>query len=111
MPNPVVHFEIMGKGKSADVQAWYSKIFDWEIQAFPFPGAGEGETYGMVGPQEGKGIGGGVGSEQGGQPTVRVYIEVDDPQKYLDKVVENGGKVIMPVTTIPDMVIMALFEI
>jgi predicted enzyme related to lactoylglutathione lyase len=36
-------------------------------------------------------------------------VEVNDPQAYLDKAVELGGKVITPVTTIPQMVIMAQF--
>ncbi len=38
-----------------------------------------------------------------------MYAQVDDPQAYLDKAVALGGKVVMGVTVIPDMVTMALF--
>lgn len=38
-----------------------------------------------------------------------VYIEVADLQASLDKAVSLGGKVVMPVTDIPDMVVMAQF--
>ena len=40
---------------------------------------------------------------------VTVYVAVDDPQKYLDKVEQMGGKTVMPVTEMPDMVTFALF--
>ena len=110
MPNPVVHFEIMGKKDSSQTQKWYGDLFGWKIDAMPFPGAPEGETYGIVSAQDGKGIGGGVGASMDGQPAIRIYIEVDDPQAYLDKAVKAGAKVLMPVTEIPNMVTMALFE-
>jgi uncharacterized protein len=101
MPNPVVHFEIMGT-TSAKTQQWYGNLFGWNIDAMPFPGAPEGETYGVMGPQDGKGIGGGIGgSFEGSPPAVRIYVEVDDPQAYLDKVEQSGGKTVMPVSEIP----------
>lgn len=92
----------MGKSKSADTQKWYGDVFGWKIDAMPFPGAPEGETYGIVSAQDGKGIGGGVGAGTDGPPAIRIYIEVDEPQAYLDKVVGAGGKVLMPVTEIPE---------
>ena len=91
----------MGK-KSAPTQKWYADVFGWKIDAMPLPGAPASETYGMLGPQEGKGIGGGIGGSMEGQsPAVRVYIEVDDPQTYLNKVEQGGGKTVMPVSEIP----------
>jgi len=30
MPNPVVHFEVLGKDAEA-LQAFYGKVFDWEL--------------------------------------------------------------------------------
>jgi predicted enzyme related to lactoylglutathione lyase len=36
-------------------------------------------------------------------------FEVDDPQTYLDKAEKMGGKTIVPVTEIPNMVTFALF--
>jgi predicted enzyme related to lactoylglutathione lyase len=67
--------------------------------------------YGLVShEQTGGGIGGGIGQASGGQSYVTVYVQVKDPQTYLDKVVANGGKVVMPVTEIPNMVTFALFN-
>ena len=37
------------------------------------------------------------------------YVEVDDPQKYLEQAESLGGKVVAPVTEIPDQVTFALF--
>ncbi len=56
---------------------------------------------------EGKGIGGGIGEDQG--PRVTVYIEVDDPDAYLAKATKAGAKVLMPTTTITPTTTIALF--
>ena len=100
MPNPVVHFEVIGKdGKK--LQEWYSSIFGWSINA------DNPMNYGIVEAQ-GSGIGGGVGQGDG-STSVTVYIAVDDPQAQLDKVESLGGKTVMPVTEIPGMVTLAQF--
>ena len=39
-----------------------------------------------------------------------MYIEVDDPEKYLDQIEEMGGEVIVPATNIPGMLTFAIFE-
>jgi predicted enzyme related to lactoylglutathione lyase len=54
------------------------------------------------------GIGGGIGDAQGPNQVV-FYIEVDDPQAYLDRVENAGGTTVVPVTEIPDMVTFAQF--
>ena len=56
---------------------------------------------------EGKGIGGGIGE---GDARVTVYIEVDDPQAYLDKAEKAGATVLMPVSTITEGTTVALFS-
>jgi predicted enzyme related to lactoylglutathione lyase len=105
MPNPVSWFEIMGKDhqKTAD---FYKNLFGWQFNSVPM---GPGELYHMMDPVDGKGTGGGIGGEMGGGARTTLYVEVDDPQKYLDKAVAQGGKVVMPVTEIPDMVTFAMF--
>ena len=108
MPNPVVHFEILGTN-SAKAQRFYGDLFGWKIEAASIPGMPEGDTYGSVSPQD-KGIGGGVTGGMNGQPSVAVYIEVDDPQAYLDKIEQAGGKTVMPVTEIPNVVTFAMFS-
>lgn len=104
MAAPVVHFEILGKD-GEKLQSFYSKVFDWEIDA------DNPMKYGMVQPAKESGaIGGGVGPTMEGQNAqVTFYIEVDDPQAYLDKIGSMGGQTIVPVTEIPNMVTFALF--
>ena len=104
MPNPVTHFEIAGKdGKK--LQDYYTKLFGWKVDA------ANPMDYGMVEAQGGHGIGGGITGTQGGAPGgVTVYVEVDDPQAYLDKAASLGGKIVMPVTVIPNTVTMAQFS-
>ncbi|MBI2886663.1 MAG: VOC family protein [Chloroflexi bacterium] len=99
MPNPVVHFEINGKdGKK--LQEFYAGIFDWHVDA------NNPMSYGMVDTHAG-GINGGV--TQAEAAGVTFYIEVDDLQAYLNKVERLGGKTVVPVTVIPNMVTFAQF--
>jgi predicted enzyme related to lactoylglutathione lyase len=102
MGNPVSWFEITGKDADK-LQTFYSDVFGWEYQQAPGPG-----KYGMISAGDG-GIGGGVGQAQDGNGHVTVYINVDDPQAALNKVEEHGGKTVMPVTEVPNMVTFALF--
>ena len=100
MGNPVVHFEITGADSGA-LQQFYGDLFGWKIKNMPEMG------YGIVEKEEG-GIGGGIGAAQGGPGAVTFYIAVDDVQTYLDKAESLGGKTVVPVTVIPDMVTFAL---
>ena len=95
MPNPVTHFEIIGKdGKQ--LQDYYANLFGWAVDA------NNPMNYGIVSAQDGHGTGGGIGGSMDGQQNyVTVYVEVDDPQAYLDKAVSLGGQVLMPVMEIP----------
>jgi predicted enzyme related to lactoylglutathione lyase len=54
-------------------------------------------------------IGGGIGEAQGPNQVI-FYIEVDDPQAYLDRIDKAGGRTVVPVTEIPDMVTFAQFS-
>ena len=103
MPNPVVHFEIHSKGTEG-LRKYYAELFGWHINADNEMG------YGMVETHAGKGINGGIMEAQDGAPNmVTFYVDSDDIQASLDKAVELGGSVIMPVTTVP-MVTFALFS-
>ncbi len=101
MGYPVIHFEIMGTD-AAKLQEFYRELFEWDIDS------NNPMNYGLVKAEEG-GIGGGVGSTPQGNRIVTVYVGADDPQAALDKAVQLGGQVVMPVTEIPDMVTFALF--
>ena len=104
MPNPVVHFEIMG-AEAKKTQQYYADLFGWKVDT------NNPMDYGMASTKDGElGIDGGLGGgDQSGGTRVTVYAQVDDPQAYLDKAVALGGTVVMPVTEIPDAVTMALF--
>jgi uncharacterized protein len=100
VPNPVVHFEITGADGPA-LQSFYRDLFDWKIDA------NNEWQYGMVETGGEGGINGGIAGDPDGNGggRVTVYAGVDDPQAYLDKVERLGGKVIMPVTDMGDVVI------
>ena len=90
----VAWFEVTGKDGPA-LQRFYGELFDWQIQD-----AGDGSGYGLVQAGE-KGIGGGIGPAQDGDPgQVTSYVEVDDPAAYLQKAEQLGGQTIVPPTTI-----------
>src|SRR5512142_1136077 len=107
MRNPVTWFEIMGRD-SARLQRFYSEVFGWKLT----PPVADMGNYSMLaehGP-DAKGAGGGIGDEMGGVSRVSVYIEVDDPQAYLDKASRAGAEVLMPVTTVTPTTTIAMFR-
>jgi predicted enzyme related to lactoylglutathione lyase len=103
MANPVVHYEIMGPDGDK-LRSFYGDLFGWKIEVMPQM------DYGTVGPQDGVGIGGGIGSDPDGKPSVTIYIQVDDPQAYLDRIASMGGEIVQPVTEIPNVVTFAQFK-
>lgn len=107
MQNPVVHFEIAGKDPQA-LQQYYRDLFDWSIvDASPMPDF----PYGIINaPEQGPGIGGGIGGVMEGGPYVTFYVQVEDIQAALDRAVELGGSVIRPVMSIPGTVTVAMFQ-
>jgi predicted enzyme related to lactoylglutathione lyase len=98
-----VHFEVIGKDGEGLVR-FYEQLFGWKTEGRPELG------YWLV-EQEQEGIGGGIGRTQNGadQGHVTFYVRVDDPQAALDKAASLGGKTVMPVTSIPNVVTFALF--
>ncbi len=100
MGKPVVHWEINAKD-APKLQKFYGELFDWKVDA------NNPMKYGVV-HTEGKGINGGIG--QGDKFFgVTFYVEVEDLEEYLTKAGRLGGKTVVPPTTIPDMVTMAVF--
>lgn len=85
MSHPVVHFEIVG-GDAAALQVYYAQLFGWRIE----PGGPGG--YGLVRPSGPGGITGGIGSADGCNRHVTVYVEVPDVGATLDRAVELGGR-------------------
>ena len=106
MPNPVVHFEIIGQDAEA-LQQYYRDLFGWSLA----PMAPD-VPYGLVRPEEtGSGIGGGVGANMAGGAMVTVYVQVDDIQAALDRAAERwAARSSSPPTVIPGTVTFALFK-
>jgi predicted enzyme related to lactoylglutathione lyase len=102
MTKPVTHFEIMGEDAIA-LQKFYHDVFGWKLA----PPVKEMQNYSLF-DNEGQGIGGGIGEED--KPRVTIYIEVDDPQAYLDKAVKAGAKLMMEVMEVTPDVTIAMFS-
>lgn len=103
MPSPVVHFEVVGKDGQA-AQKFYADLFGWKIDA------NNPMKYGIVDTGVEGAIGGGIGEAPPGQHSgITFYVQVNDLQTCLDKAESLGGKTIMPVTEIPNMVTLAQF--
>lgn len=104
MPNPIVHFEVVGSD-SAKTKHFYTELFDWTIND------DNPMNYGMLHTGSDRGISGGIYGveEEDDRPGLKIYVEVDDLQAYLDKAEQLGGKTILPPTVVPDMVTFALF--
>jgi predicted enzyme related to lactoylglutathione lyase len=95
MGQPVVHFEI-GCKDSAKTYAFYSKLFDWKIEAYG--------PAGMISTGQTAGIQGHI-SALGHEPHnyVTIYVQVDNVQAYLDKAGSLGAKTLVPPTEVPGM--------
>jgi predicted enzyme related to lactoylglutathione lyase len=107
MKNPVTWFEIVGKDAGA-LHKFYRDVFEWKLT----PPVAQMGNYSMLaehGPDT-KGAGGGIGGDTRDESRVSVYVEVDDPQKYLDRATKAGAQLLMPVTQITPDTTIALFR-
>ncbi len=103
MPNPVVHFEVLGRDAEA-TQGFYAKIFDWPMEKVM-------DSYAMVRPGGETGIAGGVGAtieDAPGHSTF--YVEVDDLQATLEAIGTAGGSTVQPPMDVPNGPSIALFK-
>jgi predicted enzyme related to lactoylglutathione lyase len=94
MPQPVVHFEIIGTDPDK-LHGYYSELFGWEIDA------DNPAKYGVI-PRDGHtnadgvGIGGGIGTgPEGYEGHVTFYVEVPDVEAALTKAESLGGSRMM----------------
>lgn len=98
MANPFVHVELH-TGDLAKAKAFYSALFDWNLQEFPMPGGG---TYTMI--NVGTGTGGGMMSNPapGVPPHWLAYIAVDDIAAATAKARSLGATVCEDVVEVGD---------
>ena len=99
MPNPVVHFEILGENQKL-LEDFYKAVFDWKIEPAM-------EGYSLV--QPGSGIGGGIGAMGEGRAHVTFYVAVADVAAALALIESKGGQKAFGPHPIPDGGIIAGF--
>jgi uncharacterized protein len=95
MPQPVVHFEIIGRDPDA-LRRFYAALFGWQYDT-PSPVASEvsdPDQYGfvdLIATEDGSGIRGGIGG--GPQRTAQAlfYVAVPDVEVALQRAEELGG--------------------
>jgi uncharacterized protein len=108
MGQPVVHFEIIGTD-AEKLQAYYSQLFGWEIDANNPMGYGVVQREGNVNA-DGVGIGGGVGAgPEGYGGHVTFYVEVPDVEAALAKAESLGGTRVMGPETVMEGIELGLF--
>jgi hypothetical protein len=99
---PVTWFEVNTSHAQA-VREFYAELFGWKLQVI------EEANYALIDTGVEGAIGGGIGEAQGPNQVI-FYIQVDDPQAYLDRIEKAGGRTVVPVTEIPNMVTFAQFS-
>ena len=108
MGQPVVHFEVTGRDGPA-LQAFYSGLFGWDIDAANPMG------YGIVTREdnlssEGIGIGGGISQGPEGYPGhVTFYVEVPDAEAALAQAESLGGTRMMGPEEVMEGLVIGLF--
>ncbi len=101
--HPVVHWEIQSLSP-ARLHDFYRDVFAWEIDT------NNPMQYGMVASGAGDdSIAGGIGAASGPASRVLVYASVPDINEALARIVEKGGRTILPRTDM-GMVTLAIFE-
>jgi len=93
----VVHFEIHADDPERAVK-FYQDVFGWEIVKWEGP-----QDYWLIttGPDDDPGINGGLMKRSDPSASTWNTVEVPSVDEFTAKVVESGGKVVMPKTAIP----------
>ena len=97
--NPVVHFEIPYDDHQK-AQEFYS-IFNWELNHMPemnYTSAQTAPTNDHPGA-----INGGLMPRTSEVKGPVIAVQVDSVDNFIEKVLEKGGKLVMPKTKIPNM--------
>ena len=100
MGNPVVYFELGGRNAEG-LTEFYGELFGWNISEMGAASAA-GSPYWFVQGEE-SGIPGGIIETNENMPPnyVMFYVQSDDLQATLDKVVSLGGQAVVPPSDIP----------
>jgi predicted enzyme related to lactoylglutathione lyase len=96
MPNPVVHFEIVGKDQQL-LEGFYKDVFGWKITPMM-------EGYSLVDTMSkpGSGIEGGIGAGEESHRHLTFYVSVADINAALATIEAKGGEKSFGPQPIPD---------
>jgi predicted enzyme related to lactoylglutathione lyase len=114
MPDPVVHFEVIGTDPEG-LREYYNALFGWEFTT-PSPVAAEVsevDKYGfldLVQAEDGSGIRGGVGGGAGFAPHAVFYVGVADVAAALKQAEALGGTRVMGPAQSPSGLVVAHFR-
>jgi uncharacterized protein len=95
--NRVIHFEL-GADTPERAAKFYGAVFGWKADKWAGP-----QEYWLIttGPNEEPGINGGIMRHQDAQPRTVNTIGVTSVDEFAEKVVQNGGQVVVPKMPIP----------
>jgi predicted enzyme related to lactoylglutathione lyase len=92
----LVWFEVLGKDPGK-LRAFYGELFNWKFTMSPMPEM----DYGMTDKAD-TGIGGGVGKAPEGPGWSTFYVQVKDIRASVARAEALGGKLLLPITKIPE---------
>jgi len=102
----VVHFEIVADDAER-ISKFYEKVFDWKVQKWDGP---MDYWFLMTGDEKEPGIDGAFGMRQSSDDMTINTIDVDDIDKYVKLVEENGGEIVRSKQVIPGVGYLAYFK-
>ncbi len=103
--NTIVHTELASSNPE-ETQGFLKNVFGWTFEnaegpmPYTFVNTSDGSTIGGLRP---------VNEEEPG-PSVTNYILVEDIDATAETITQNGGTIVVPVQTIPDMGKMLWFQ-
>lgn len=113
MPQPVVHFEIIGRDPTL-LRKYFSQLFDWTFD-IPTPVVEEvsaPDAYGfldLIASDDGTGIRGGIGGGPGYESHTVFYVGVPNVEAALQRAEELGGSRVMGPVTSPNGLVLGHF--
>ena len=102
----VVHFEIVSDDPER-TKRFYEEIFGWKVEKWDGP---MDYWFFTTGGSDEPGIDGAFGLRQSPEDSVINTIDVEDVDKYVKLVVENGGEIIRPKSAIPGVGYLMYFK-
>ncbi len=113
MPQPVVHFEVIGKDPER-LRRYFGDLFGWEFDT-PSPVAQEvsaPDSYGfleLLTSEDGTGIRGGVGGGPSYESHALFYVGVPNVEAALQRAEQLGGKRVMGPVASPSGLVVGHF--